>query len=117
MCQTARASEVLPPTTAEEVHAAALAHVRRVAGVITPSARNAAAFARAVDDVAHASRHLLLALVDDEPGERDAVRAALAPHDRDNGHGHGHAHDGLADHVHAHEHADHGHEHRVVAAV
>ena len=52
-----------PPATDEEVDAAALQYVRKIAGMTKPSQANADAFARAVDAVAHASRHLLAELV------------------------------------------------------
>ena len=52
-----------PPTTHDEVHAAALQYVRKVSGMQRPSQANEAAFARAVDEVAEASRRLLDGLV------------------------------------------------------
>ena len=47
----------------EEIRAAALQFVRKISGYRKPSQRNEAAFEAAVEDVAHASRHLLEALV------------------------------------------------------
>jgi len=47
------------PANDDEVHAAALQFVRKVSGYRQPSQRNAAAFDRAVDDVAGACRRLL----------------------------------------------------------
>jgi len=47
------------PATDEEVRAAALQFVRKISGYRAPSRRNAAAFERAVDEVAAASRRLL----------------------------------------------------------
>lgn len=44
----------------EEIRAAARQFVRKVSGFREPSRRNAEAFERAVDDVAEASRRLLL---------------------------------------------------------
>jgi hypothetical protein len=48
-----------PPTTVEEVRAAALQYVRKVSGFRTPAAHNAVAFDRAVDAVAAATADLL----------------------------------------------------------
>jgi hypothetical protein len=52
-----------PPATDDEVHAAALQYVRKVSGTQKPSKANEAAFARAVDEVAHITGHLLAELV------------------------------------------------------
>ncbi len=46
----------------EEIRAAALQFVRKISGYRKPSVRNQEAFERAVEDVAHASRHLLEAV-------------------------------------------------------
>ncbi len=51
------------PATVDEVRAAALQYVRKVSGTQKPSKANEAAFARAVDEVAHITRHLLADLV------------------------------------------------------
>jgi hypothetical protein len=51
-----------PPATQEEIRAAALQYVRKVSGFNKPSRANEEAFARAVDEVAHATAHLLHAL-------------------------------------------------------
>lgn len=48
--------------TEEDVRAAALQYVRKVSGFRTPSARNAAAFQRAVDAVTAATETLLAEL-------------------------------------------------------
>ncbi len=45
--------------TDDEVRAAALQYVRKISGYRVPSQRNQAAFDAAVDEIAHASRHLL----------------------------------------------------------
>jgi len=45
--------------TDDDVRAAALQYVRKVAGMRSPSAANRAAFERAVDEIAHATAHLL----------------------------------------------------------
>jgi hypothetical protein len=52
-----------PPTTADEVHAAAVQFVRKVSGMQKPSKANEAAFERAVASIAHATDHLLAELV------------------------------------------------------
>jgi hypothetical protein len=52
-----------PPVTDEEIRAAALQFVRKISGFATPSAANAPAFERAVDDVEQASAVLLGSLV------------------------------------------------------
>ena len=67
-----------PPATNGEVHAAALQYVRKVAGTAKPSAANQAAFDEAVAAVAHATEHLLDALVTVAPPknrEDEAVKA------------------------------------------
>ena len=61
-----------PPATEDEVRAAALQYVRKISGFTKPSQANAEAFERAVDEVTHASEHLLAAL-----------QTAAAPKDRD----------------------------------
>jgi hypothetical protein len=67
-----------PPATDAEIRAAALQYVRKVSGFTRPSAANAAAFDRAVDEVAAASRRLLAGLVTNaEPKDR-ATEAAKA---------------------------------------
>jgi len=43
----------------EEIRAAALQYVRKISGYRVPSKRNQVAFEAAVDEIAHASRHLL----------------------------------------------------------
>ena len=52
-----------PPATDEEIHAAALQYVRKVAGMRAPAAHNAAAFDAAVEAVAAATETLLRDLV------------------------------------------------------
>ena len=48
-----------PPATDEEVRASALQFVRKLSGFTRPSKANEAAFAHAVDAVAHAAHELL----------------------------------------------------------
>ncbi|TRY17712.1 DUF2277 domain-containing protein [Tessaracoccus rhinocerotis] len=56
-----------PAATSEEVHAAALQYVRKIAGTTKPSKANQEAFDQAVHAVAHATEHLLEALVTTAP--------------------------------------------------
>jgi hypothetical protein len=52
-----------PPTTSDEVHAAAVQFVRKVTGMQKPSQANEAAFERAIASIAHTTEHLLADLV------------------------------------------------------
>jgi hypothetical protein len=67
-----------PPASDEEVRAAALQYVRKIAGFSKPSQANQEAFDRAVDEVAHASAHLLASLVTNAPPRDREVEAAKA---------------------------------------
>jgi hypothetical protein len=67
-----------PPATPEEVRAAALQYVRKISGSSKPSAANAEAFARAVDEVAAASARLLDQLVTNAPPKDRETEAAKA---------------------------------------
>jgi hypothetical protein len=67
-----------PPATHGEVHAAALQYVRKVAGATKPSAANQAAFDEAVAAVAHATEHLLEALVTTAPPKNREIEAVKA---------------------------------------
>jgi hypothetical protein len=72
-----------PPATSEEVQAAALQYVRKVAGSTRPSQANHEAFDRAVAEVAVATQRLLDALVTSAPPrdrevEADKARARAA---------------------------------------
>ena len=67
-----------PPATDDEVYAAALQYVRKVSGSTKPSKANEAVFARAVDEVAHVTRHLLAELVTTAPPRDREVEAARA---------------------------------------
>ncbi len=64
-----------PPATDEEIHDAALQYVRKLSGTTKPSKANAEAFARAVDEVAEASRRLLGSLVSTAPPRNREVEA------------------------------------------
>ncbi|MEV4702737.1 DUF2277 domain-containing protein [Actinoplanes sp. NPDC049316] len=67
-----------PPATPDEVHAAALQYVRKVAGATKPSQRNQAAFDKAVAAVATATAALLDELVTTAPPKDREVEAAKA---------------------------------------
>jgi hypothetical protein len=69
-----------PPTTADEVQAAAVQYVRKVSGMRRPAAVNQVAFDRAVAAVTIATGEMLAALVATAPPhdravERDRARA------------------------------------------
>jgi hypothetical protein len=68
-----------PPTTAQEIRAAALQYVRKVSGLPAPSAADQVAFEHAVDRVTDATAELLGALrartvVRTREGEREKAR-------------------------------------------
>lgn len=67
-----------PPATSEEVQAAALQYVRKVAGSTKPSQRNQAAFDKAVAAVAAATSALLEELVTAAPPRDREIEAAKA---------------------------------------
>jgi len=67
-----------PPADDGEVRAAALQFVRKLSGFHRPSQSNAAAFERAVDEVARAGRELLASLVTGSPPRDREVEAAKA---------------------------------------
>ena len=67
-----------PTATSDEVQAAALQYVRKVSGFTKPSQANEDAFNRAVHEVAHATQHLLDALVTNAPAKDREVEAAKA---------------------------------------
>jgi hypothetical protein len=69
-----------PPTTPEEIEAAALQFVRKVSGLRAPSAADKVAFDRAIHQITHATEHLLESLkahtaVRTREGEREKARA------------------------------------------
>jgi hypothetical protein len=67
-----------PPATSEEVRSAALQYVRKISGYNKPSQVNQEAFDRAVDEIAHASQHLLDALQTAAPPKDREIEAAKA---------------------------------------
>jgi hypothetical protein len=73
-----------PPTTRDEVHAAAVQYVRKVSGMQKPSRANEQAFDQAVEAVTAATERLLADLVTAAPpkdrdleAERRQARAAV----------------------------------------
>jgi hypothetical protein len=67
-----------PPATDEEIRASALQFVRKLSGCSRPSQANQRAFARAVDQVAHAAHELLDSLVTTAPPRNRDLEAARA---------------------------------------
>ena len=68
MCRNIRTLHNFEPAaTSDEVHAAALQYVRKIAGTTKPSQANAEVFATAVEEIAHTTQHLLDALVTNAP--------------------------------------------------
>ena len=79
MCRNIRPlNNFEPPATNDEVHAAALQFVRKVAGTTKPSGANEAAFDQAVREIAHITRHLLDDLVTAAPPKNREVEAEKA---------------------------------------
>ena len=67
-----------PPATTDEVTAAALQYVRKVAGTTKPSKANEEAFHAAVREIAHITQHLLDDMVTTAPPKDREVEAAKA---------------------------------------
>ena len=65
-----------PPTTDDEVHAAAEQFVRKVSGMAKPSKANEGAFEQAIEDVAAVTRRLLSELVTTAPPRDRELEAA-----------------------------------------
>ena len=79
MCRNIRPLHNFEPHASKaEVHDAALQYVRKIAGTSKPSKANEAAFNRAVDEIAHATQHLLADLVSTAPPKNREVEAAKA---------------------------------------
>jgi hypothetical protein len=64
-----------PPTTEDEVHAAAVQYVRKVSGMTKPSKANEATFERAVQAIADITEQLLGELVTQAPPRDREVEA------------------------------------------
>jgi hypothetical protein len=67
-----------PPATEDEIRASSLQFVRKLSGFNAPSQANAAAFDRAVEDVADAARRLLTALHTTAPARDREIEAQKA---------------------------------------
>jgi len=67
-----------PPASDEEIRASALQYVRKISGFTKPSAANAEAFERAVEEVTAISTRLLGGLVTSAPPKNREVEAAKA---------------------------------------
>lgn len=79
MCRNIRPlNNFQPPATDDEVHAAALQFVRKIAGSAKPSKANEAAYDHAVEVIARASRELIDSLVTTAPPKNRAQEAAKA---------------------------------------
>lgn len=79
MCRNIRPlNNFSPPATDDEVAAAALQFVRKVSGMTKPSQANKEVFDKAVQDIAHITRHLVDDLVTAAPPKDREVEAAKA---------------------------------------
>jgi hypothetical protein len=67
-----------PPVTEEEIRAATLQYVRKISGMNRPSAANAEAFDRALEEIADSSRRLLESLTTTQPPRNREEEAAKA---------------------------------------
>jgi hypothetical protein len=67
-----------PTATEDEVRDAALQYVRKISGFSKPSRANEESFARAVDEVAAATKRLIDGLVTSAPPKDREVEAARA---------------------------------------
>ena len=67
-----------PPATEDEIRASALQFIRKLSGFNRPSAANAAAFDRAVDEVSQAAHKLLTSLHTHAPARDRDVEAEKA---------------------------------------
>ena len=67
-----------PPATNEEIRDASLQYVRKISGFSKPSQANDEPFARAVDEVAAATKRLLEQLVTSAPPKDREVEAERA---------------------------------------
>ena len=65
-----------PPTTDDEIHAAALQFVRKISGFVKPSKANEASFYSAIDDIAGISARLISGLETAAPPRNREEEAA-----------------------------------------
>lgn len=79
MCRSIRTLHNFdPPATDDEVNAAALQYVRKIAGATRPSRANGEVFERAVRDIAASTRTLVDSLVTSAPPKNRKAEAAKA---------------------------------------
>ena len=79
MCRNIRPlNNFEPPATDDEVRSAALQFVRKIAGGSKPSKANEAAYEKAVETIARASRELIDSLVTTAPPKDRGEEAAKA---------------------------------------
>jgi hypothetical protein len=79
MCRNIRTlANFEPPARADEIEAAALQYVRKVAGTVRPSKANEAAFARAVAAITVETNRLLAELITTAPPRDRQVEAEKA---------------------------------------
>lgn len=67
-----------PHATNDEVRSAATQYVKKISGFAKPSAANEAAFNRAIEDIAHATHHLIEDLVTQAAPRNREIEAAKA---------------------------------------
>lgn len=67
-----------PPTTDDEIRAAAIQFVRKISGFTKFSAVNEVAFARAVDEITESSQKLLESLVTNSPPKNREIEREKA---------------------------------------
>ena len=67
-----------PPATEQEIRDASLQYVRKISGFTKPSQANEESFARAVEEVAAASKRLLEQLVTSAPPKDREIEAERA---------------------------------------
>jgi hypothetical protein len=79
MCRNIRTlANFEPPATPDEIQAAALQYVRKVAGTTRPSKANEAAFARAVQAITVETNRLLAELITNAPPRDREIEAEKA---------------------------------------
>ena len=72
-----------PAATNDEINAAALQYVRKIAGTTKPSKANQEAFDRAVHEIAHITGHLLAGSGRGDPAEEPRRGGREGPRPRD----------------------------------
>ena len=77
MCRNIRSLHNFdPPASEDEIHDASLQYVRKISGSSKPSLANRAAFERAVEEIAAATKRLLDDLVTSAPPKDRELEAA-----------------------------------------